>query len=163
MYIICVRYSNSPGYDGGATEREKPVTTNRTTLPTAPYATETVVIADYIWEIHAATRAAVAKVGDNARWARAIEKGAGWLLSRESVRFDRSTHTLVVPSESGSTYLANGVCQCQAHGKGYPCYHRAAARLVTRAMELYDGTRKAGAATPPAPVARPSIDDLFND
>ena len=143
------------------------MTTNSTTLPTTPYATETVVIADYIWEIQAAARVAVEKVADQPRWARAIEKGATWLLSRESVRFDPSTHTLVVPSESGSTYLANGVCQCQAHGKGHPCYHRAAARLLTRAMELYDGTRKAGAATPPAPapapVARPSIDDLFND
>lgn len=158
MYIICVRYSNSPGYDGGATERKKPVTTNSTTKAVMTK----IVVATIEAEIKEAARVAVEKVADQPRWARAIAKAEKWLLSRPGVQYHPETHTLAVQGpEYRAIYLANGVCQCQAFKQGNPCYHRAAARLVTRALELAEGATPPAPA--PAPVARPSIDDLFND
>ncbi len=44
-------------------------------------------------------------------------------------------HALVILSESNEIYSANGTCQCKAFAHGKPCWHRAAARLVTRYNE----------------------------
>jgi hypothetical protein len=42
---------------------------------------------------------------------------------------------LLVLSESGEIYRANGACQCKAYANSQPCWHRAAARLVKRYNE----------------------------
>jgi len=44
-------------------------------------------------------------------------------------------HALIILSGSNEIYSANGTCQCKAYEKGFPCWHRAAARLVERYME----------------------------
>ncbi|MGH9944475.1 MAG: hypothetical protein ACRD9R_19170 [Pyrinomonadaceae bacterium] len=43
--------------------------------------------------------------------------------------------SLLMLSESGEIYEANGVCQCRAFAGGQPCFHRAAYKLVKRYHE----------------------------
>src|SRR5262249_46483920 len=42
---------------------------------------------------------------------------------------------LLITTESGETYHANGACQCKAYQVGQACKHRAAARLVAMMNE----------------------------
>jgi hypothetical protein len=42
---------------------------------------------------------------------------------------------LLILSPSNEIYEANGTCQCRAYLSGYPCWHRAAARIVERYKE----------------------------
>ena len=39
-------------------------------------------------------------------------------------------HGLLILSDSGNIYLANGTCQCKAHQFKQVCWHRVCARLV---------------------------------
>jgi hypothetical protein len=82
--------------------------------------------------------AAVEKAAGNQRWLNAIDAAWGWLLTQDAVFFDTAAHALRVPSatEAGRAYVANGDCQCKAFDARTPCLHRAAARLVRRALEL---------------------------
>lgn len=95
-------------------------------------------IADILDRLCIAHDAAVVCVTD-ASWLRAIDKAWGWLLQQDVIEFDPATHSLRMESESapGTFYEANGACRCPAFTSGAGvCYHRAAARLVRRAMEL---------------------------
>jgi len=68
-----------------------------------------------------ATKKAVAQIEDNA----------------EFMEFDEKENYLLIWSPgSNEIYTANGVCQCKAFEQGYPCWHRAAARLVRNYHEL---------------------------
>ena len=82
--------------------------------------------------------AAVEKAAGNQRWLNAIDAAWGWLLSQDAVFFDTTAHALRMPStsEPGRFYTANGACQCKAFDAHTACRHRAAARLVRRALEL---------------------------
>lgn len=64
----------------------------------------------------------------DARWVHAIERAAVELV--ENPWIERTSHGLLIASPSGQLYEANGVCQCTANGFGWPCWHRAAAKLV---------------------------------
>ncbi|HEX5082816.1 MAG TPA: hypothetical protein VFY40_12280, partial [Blastocatellia bacterium] len=84
-------------------------------------------------KIKKAAEIAKSKTNDK-RWINAIDKAvagveAGWIVTHE-------THGIMVTTDSGETYRANGVCQCKAFSKGQPCKHRALARLVEIADEL---------------------------
>lgn len=71
-------------------------------------------------------------------WYRAVETAYGWLLEQDVLHFDALLGALRVPSATrpGVTYTANGSCQCeQFELAGGACFHRAAARLVVRALE----------------------------
>lgn len=68
------------------------------------------------------------------RWVSAIERAAVE-LERNPYIEAMDDHTLLLASESGQTYTANGVCGCTAFSFGQPCWHRAAARLYTRYLE----------------------------
>jgi hypothetical protein len=87
------------------------------------------------------------------RWLVAIGRALVELSDNPYIERAPSAHGLIIGSPSGHCYTANGVCGCcaftgvdpesgkQLHKGGYPCWHRAAARLV----RLHD-EREAGAA-----------------
>lgn len=70
------------------------------------------------------------------RWTNAIEKAAQKIEERgEFMTYFAEENYLLIWSDSNEIYSANGVCSCQAYKQGFPCYHRAAARLVRLYME----------------------------
>ena len=87
------------------------------------------------------------------RWLNALDSGYSWLLEQEQVTFDAARHELTFTSESGQTYHANGVCGCTAYQQGNPCRHRAAARILRRALELGAAGAPVLAPRPTAPLA----------
>ena len=80
------------------------------------------------------------KTSNDPRWHAAVLAGFNALLEADTVEYCAATHALRLESLSrpGRFYEANGVCQCEAAAHGQPCLHRAAARLVRRALELQD-------------------------
>lgn len=80
----------------------------------------------------AVVQTALATVTSNRRWQNAIRKGAEILTSGNPyIHF--TGRSLLMLSESGEIYEANGVCQCKAYPM--PCKHRAAYKLVKRYLE----------------------------
>lgn len=82
----------------------------------------------------------IAKINPDApngtRWINAIAKAVIEIENNPFMSFDADTHSLLICSDtSGAIYTANGTCQCKAYLKGFPCRHRAAARLVARYLE----------------------------
>lgn len=79
----------------------------------------------------AAFESAQAKGGKDARrWTAAITKAKQQLESNPYIS-DEGGALLILRPDSPEIYHANGTCQCQAWLKGkYPCWHRAAHRLV---------------------------------
>lgn len=77
----------------------------------------------------------------NTAWMTALDKAWDYILPQDTISYDRSAYAIRVESatEPGRFYISNGDCQCRAftHGAGV-CWHRAAARLVRRALELHD-------------------------
>lgn len=73
------------------------------------------------------------KVGNNRRWQTAIAKAKQQLETNPYIHFDGAA--LLILSDSNEIYRANGTCQCKAYTKGFPCWHRAAARLVERYLK----------------------------
>jgi hypothetical protein len=73
------------------------------------------------------------KVSGSRRWQTAIAKAKQQIEENPYIHFDSAG--LLVLSESGEIYRANGTCQCKAYANGQPCWHRAAARLVQRYNE----------------------------
>ena len=69
----------------------------------------------------------------NSRWVNAINAGFDHLLQVEVIEVGEH-NALVYRSESGTTYHANGTCQCVAFAQGQPCKHRAASKLVKNAL-----------------------------
>lgn len=78
---------------------------------------------------------AKAKAAGNKRWIAAIEKAADAILNDKWI-ITELFHCVVITTESGKTYRANGHCQCEAFFRDQPCKHRAAARL----LDLYEAT-----------------------
>lgn len=73
------------------------------------------------------------KSAGDRRWQNAIAKAVQQVRENHMMHFDGEA--LLILSDSNEVYTANGTCQCKAYLHGYPCWHRAAARLVTRYME----------------------------
>ena len=81
------------------------------------------------------------RVGDDARWRRAIEKAAAWIMQQDALVYDGDTSELIGVNSASSdrVYSPSPLsCQCEAFAKNAPCWHRAAALLVKRAAELQD-------------------------
>ena len=77
---------------------------------------------------------ALAKVKNDKRWTNAVLRGEKLLTSNNPyLHFDGQR--LLVLSESGQVYTANGTCQCKAHQEKMPCKHRAAFGLLKRYFE----------------------------
>lgn len=98
------------------------------------------VVAEILDSLVEAVDTARAAAGDNRPWQRAIDAAWDWLLQQDSISYDAATHALRVESATrpGRVYEANGSCSCEAFAKGGACWHRAAARLVRRALEARD-------------------------
>lgn len=73
---------------------------------------------------------------DGKRWANAIGKAVAVIEQNPEMAYDLRTASLKIVGTRGTRYTANGVCQCEAFNGGYPCYHRAAARLIQRYLEI---------------------------
>jgi hypothetical protein len=89
-----------------------------------------------ISKFNAVVEEAKAKTSDR-RWLSAIDKAqagviSGWWIVTEL--FDG----ILVTTERGESYHANGVCSCRAFDLGQPCKHRALARLI----DLYNETSR---------------------
>ena len=83
---------------------------------------------------------AISKINPNAkdgkRWINAIAKAVSEIESNPYMTYDHDSHSLLMLCEtSGQIYTANGTCQCFAYQKGFPCKHRAMARLIQRYIE----------------------------
>jgi transposase InsO family protein len=106
----------------GATELESLFSTLRT--------------ADLLDALCLAVDAARVSAAGNTRWQNAINEAFNHILQVEVIEYRASDHALRYHSESGATYTANGRCQCKAYQSGEACKHRAAAKLVRRALEV---------------------------
>jgi hypothetical protein len=74
---------------------------------------------------------------DGKRWINAIAKAVIEIESNPFMSYDSDSRSLLMLSEtSGEIYQANGSCQCRAFNEGFPCRHRAAARLIQRYLEI---------------------------
>lgn len=79
-------------------------------------------------------REAFDKVSDSRRWQTAIAKAKQQIEENPYMHFDG--RSLLILSPSGEIYTANGACSCRAYQEGFPCWHRAASRLVQRYNEI---------------------------
>lgn len=101
----------------------------------------TIATADILDHLCAAVDAAREKMSASQAagcWFIALDKAWDYLLTTDTIAFDIGAHAIRVPSVSkpGVYYHANGDCQCEAFTHGGACWHRSAARLVRRALEL---------------------------
>jgi hypothetical protein len=73
-------------------------------------------------------------------WQRAIEKAYDFLLTHDGPLLVGSDGSAMIPSAStsGVFYSANGTCSCKGYTHHLPCWHRAAARLITRYREALE-------------------------
>ncbi len=96
------------------------------------------------------------KAANSPRWLNAIDKAVDGLLGAWIVT--ELVEGLLITTESGETYHANGKCGCKAYQLNQPCKHRAAAQLVKRMDEVatpatFDQMTSAPIVKPqPAPV-----------
>lgn len=86
-----------------------------------------------ITKIKAAAEIAKTRTNDK-RWLAAIDKAvagveSGWWIITEL------SDCLAITTETGSTYFANGACQCEAYKRSTACKHRALYRLYQIASE----------------------------
>jgi predicted nucleotidyltransferase len=66
------------------------------------------------------------------RWQNAIARA--WKELQSNPYLEWQDEALLILSESNKIYQSNGKCQCKAYEKGFPCWHRAAARIVQRVL-----------------------------
>lgn len=82
-------------------------------------------------QIKAAAEIAKTRTSDK-RWQNAIDKAVAgfesWIITELAT-------CLAITTESGNTYFANGVCQCEAYKRSTACKHRALYRLYQIAQE----------------------------
>jgi hypothetical protein len=71
---------------------------------------------------------ALSNVRGNRRWQNAIRRAATELLTNPYMHY--TGNSLLMLSESGEIYEANGTCQCVAFKSHTPCRHRAAYKLL---------------------------------
>jgi hypothetical protein len=105
-------------------------------------------------KLNAAIENAKSKTTDR-RWLNAIDKAVvglkgGWIVTELK-------DSVLITTESGNTYHANGVCQCKAYQAHTPCKHRAAARLLALMSET-----EAAPAPSPADEVRTALRAAWN-
>lgn len=98
--------------------------------------TQTQLDQNLLAEVVAESLQKVSTAPNAKRWTNAIAKATVQLENNPFMTFNLDSHSLLILSEqSGEIYTANGTCQCKAFEQGQPCWHRAAARIVTRYLE----------------------------
>lgn len=87
---------------------------------------------------------ALAKSANYSRWQNAINKAVVQMeLNGEFMTWQPETKSLLIWSqESSDIHAANGVCDCRAFERNYPCWHRAAARLVRIYLESVEAEKE---------------------
>jgi hypothetical protein len=85
-------------------------------------------------KLEAVVVAALVTVKGDTRWTNAIIK-AEEILTSGNPYIHFTGDSLLMLSDSGEIYEANGVCQCKAFAQGQACKHRAAYKLVVRYNE----------------------------
>jgi hypothetical protein len=72
------------------------------------------------------------KSANYSRWQTAINKAVVQIEENGTfMEWMKDTKSLLIWSQaSNEIHAANGVCDCPAYKRGFPCWHRAAARLV---------------------------------
>lgn len=101
---------------------------------------ETLKTADILDALADAVDAARASTAP-AEWRWAIDTAWDQLLQLDAIEYDLAHYAIRIESATtpGTVYESNGACQCPAFTKGKGvCWHRAAARLIRRALELRD-------------------------
>jgi len=93
-----------------------------------------------IEKFKAVAETAKAKINDK-HWQNAIDKAVAGVVSGWWVITELADGVMVT-TETGHTYHANGSCQCRAFELGQPCKHRALARLI----DLYNEAETAAGA-----------------
>jgi hypothetical protein len=83
------------------------------------------------------------------RWLAAIDKAVAGVESGWWVITELAT-CLAITTETGNTYFANGVCQCEAYKRSTACKHRALYRLYQIAQET-------------APAVSPTDEEIIAD
>lgn len=78
--------------------------------------------------------AAKAAAPNSPRWLAAIDKAAAGIVSGWWI-ITELADCVAITTETGRTYFANGVCQCEAYRRSTACKHRALARLIKRYNE----------------------------
>lgn len=76
---------------------------------------------------------ALAKAGSSKRWRNAIIRAAVEIEVNPFIEWKGDS--VLILSSSNEIYEANAACQCKAYESGFPCWHRAAARLLQRYSE----------------------------
>ncbi len=91
------------------------------------------VIADSLTKIELTVTDAQTKK----RWINAIAKAVAEIEQNGVFMTwqEKDNSLLIWSQKSNNIYTANGVCQCRAFEQGSPCFHRAAARLVSLYIE----------------------------
>ncbi len=71
------------------------------------------------------------------RWINAISKATAEIEQNGVfMTWQKTEKSLLIWSqESNEIYSSNGICTCEAYLRGFPCWHRAAARLVRLYLE----------------------------
>ena len=98
----------------------------------------------------------LAKVQNNTRWTNAIRKAVGKVEDESQatwMEFNAEANQLIIWSQgTDKVYSSNGICQCEAYTNGFPCWHRALARL----MRLYTESLNTPPTTPAKVMAFPA-------
>ncbi len=85
----------------------------------------------------ATVKEALTKSANFPRWQNAINRAVAQIeLNGTFMTWMPDAKSLLIWSQdSNDIHAANGVCDCEAFKRGFPCWHRAAARLVRLYME----------------------------
>jgi hypothetical protein len=94
-----------------------------------------------ILKIKKAAEIAKSRTSDK-RWLVAIDKAVAGVESGWWIVTELAT-CLAITTETGNTYFANGVCQCEAYLHSTACKHRALYRLIQIAHEIEETTTPA--------------------
>lgn len=101
---------------------------------------------------------ALSKSANLPRWQNAIRKAVAQIEANgDFMNYDEKENYLVIWSQgSDKVYSANGVCECRAFEQGFPCWHRAAARLIRNYFGLAENTAPEFPKPEAAPYLKPS-------
>ena len=81
---------------------------------------------------------------EKTRWINAISKAAVQIEDFSTFMTwqpEKGNTLLIWSSKSNEIYEANGVCQCQAYINGYPCWHRAAKKIVENYLKAAETSK----------------------
>jgi hypothetical protein len=81
-----------------------------------------------IQKFNEVANAAKARTNDKL-WRNAIDKAVAGITSGWRV-ITELADSVAVTTETGKTYFANGVCECEAFNRNQPCKHRSLYRLL---------------------------------